>query len=125
MKLFKDPLISALGALFLLVGCQSTPQQAQPAKPAAEKMAVSKPAITAAVAPTPAKAVQTIAGRSTLHALFVIDTNDPQIGASTAVDLAALRTEIEKAATIANLNLNYQQITGNDFPTMCNWRSQK
>jgi hypothetical protein len=115
MRLLKGSIISVIGALFLLAGCQSTPQQVQPAKPAAQKMAVSKPIVAATVAPAPAKAAQPIAGRAILHALFVIDTNDPQIGTSTAVDLADLRAEVEKAATIARLNLSYQEITGNDF----------
>ena len=54
---------------------------------------------------------------ATLHALFVIDTNDANIGQMVARDLGIMGDEVQKIAQATGLKLNDRVYKGRDFTT--------
>ncbi len=52
---------------------------------------------------------------STLHAIVMVDTDDPQIGDMISVDLKKMRSYVQKMATLSGLELSIREFTADQF----------
>jgi hypothetical protein len=118
--------ITMLLVVILIGGCNSqissiyktdtatvSPSSAsQSATPTSQVKTQKSPAVATKPVASTVKATGPI---STLHAIVMVDTNDPQIGGMISVDLKKMRSYLQKMATLSGLELSTKEFTSEQF----------